>query len=245
MVLPSPDGATPDQRSVNRDTLNGYVLEVGGVRTPVKDGLIRLVVPQGAHGLEIALRDRGRTLSRTRVLVGPTALATGPIVPPNYGQAGRAFPVKGQFDGDLQNTQAAIGSQPAMVVAESPRQTVLVAPREPVGATTVAIREGQQRAEGAYRNIGVILTSPKTTLLRGEQTQVNVQVVGLAGISAPVRLRLEATGTVQLQGGNTQLIAIAPSRVDPSGRFTLDLNLRASAAGPFAVTAAVGESPAP
>lgn len=246
-VVASPAGRDQGQVERNGDTLNGYVIDVGGTRAPVANGLFKLVVPAGIAALPFILLDGRRTIGRTSVPVTPGAPPVQPEAPdlPLQSQAGRPLEIQGPFDGDASNTQVNVGGAPVVVLAESPRVAVLTAPIEPVGPVQIILQERQTRTTGTMRNIGVMLSAPKTTLVSGEQTTLHIEVTGLSGLTSPLPLGLAAAGPVQLRGGNTQIIMIQPGQVDPQGRFTVDLGLQATAAGGFDVTATLGDAPAP
>ena len=151
--------------------------------------------------------------------------------------------VLGPFDGDLTNTQAAIGGQPIPILAESPRQVVLMSPSTPTGPVAVQIREGARAFEGVTHNIGVTLSAPRTTLARGERTTVTLRVVGLQNVQTPVAIALWASPTVSLQGGDQQTITIPSGAANNAGEFSRSFDLSVVAAGPFDVTARLGEEP--
>jgi len=103
--------------------------------------------------------------------------------------------------------------------------------------TNLKISNGNKGTTGQFRNIGINLTAPKTTLARGERTELSVQVSGLQGITTPISIQLVTTGAVNTQGGNDQIIQITPSMIDPKGTTTQTFTLNAVQAGSFNVTA--------
>ncbi len=239
-VITTPAGRSDAERTANSDTLSGYVVDVGGAPAPVKNGRLQFVVPPASAGVVVTLLGPSGTASGQTVVLSPnTAPPPSRIALPPYGQASRPLVISGPFDGNAQNTTVVIGGRDIPLLAESPRSAVTAPPQGDPGKTTIAVRDGAQHAEGSFRNIGISLTSPKTTLLRGEKTEVHMQVQGLEGIQTPVPLRIEASPSVLLEGGNVQLLQVRPRDVRSGGLFVLDLNLQAVTEGGFNVTARV------
>ena len=240
MVSVEPAGGDTASRQANSDTLNGYVIDVGGVRTPVSARMVRLVVGAvGVTGLELGLSDGRRVLARSSAAVG-----VGPSVPPSNGppviaQAGRPIPIQGAFDGDAANTRVSIAGQPAPVLAESPRQTIVGTPKAPVGPIPITVTEAGQTTTAAFRNLRIELAAPKTSLLKGEKTVLTVQVSGLEGMEVPVPLVLVGSPTIVLSGGNAQTLSLDAGSASPAGVFVTTRDVQAVAPGTFEITASV------
>ena len=147
--------------------------------------------------------------------------------------------VTGPFSGDAVNTIFSIGDASCEVIAESPRKGIFRSPLTVVGTRDARISDGNKKATGQIRNIGINLSAPKTTLAKGEKTELTVQVSGLKDIANAIIFRLITTGAVNTQGGNQQTIQIAPSMVDANGVATRTFTLDAVQAGSFNVTANV------
>jgi hypothetical protein len=157
---------------------------------------------------------------------------------PSLGQNGRPIVIAGPFDGNADNTKCTVGGTSCWIVAESPRKVVIQIPAEPVGPTTLSIGE-DKTTSAPFRNIGVNLSAPKTSLMKGEKTTVGVQVTGLTGIANAVAVQLVTTGAVNMDGGNTQTVQVSPSQVGPDGKVSLTRTITGIQPGPFNVTANV------
>ncbi len=243
-VVAEPSGTSEAERRKNSDTLSGYVIEIDRKPLAVTAGHFRYVVPAAGLATIGLLRGSGsrRPLVGTQVLINPQqGPATGPIELPKLGQSGRPVTIHGPFDGDMANTQVTIGGRPAAVLAESPRAAVLRCPDEPLGATEIGVQEGNQRAQGPFRNLELRLHAPKTALQQGETTTLDARVAGLRTATEPLveteilELRLVAEGPIQLQGGNVQAVPIEPVQVDGDGAFTISREVRGVAPGTFNV----------
>ncbi len=242
VVYAEPQGNNDAERRSNADTLNGYVVDVGDAHVRVADHVLRYVVPAGAGALRLVLRNSARSIGAANVpLAAPAATPAQMSVAP-FAQAGRPMQVLGPFDGDLTNTQAAIGGHSALVLAESPRQAVLLSPNTPTGPVSVEVREGTHNISAVYNNVSVSLSAPRTTLARGERGVITLQVQGLQGLHTAVSVELRASPTISLQGGNQQVIPITPNAFNPQGAFSRQIPFRVVAVGPFDVTARLNAS---
>lgn len=166
---------------------------------------------------------------------------------PKVVQQGRVIPIQGNFDGDASNTKASLkpdgpgnASGELRPLAESPRQAVFEAPTDlPAGAINITVSDGPNVTEGKFRNVGINLTAPKTTLLRGEKTTLTITVTGLQGITQPTPLTLTSEGVITMDGGMYQPLVIIPSQVAGDGRYTTTRGITGIQAGGWTATATV------
>lgn len=211
------------------------------------------------------LPSNGPKITSTTVPILPT-LETHVTTPlthrqfdfPTIGQLGRPVEIIGPFDGNAANTRlmyAPIGSSIQdfekntenvsggfgliRPLAESPRKLVFQGPDSLTGPVRIMVKEGNRADTGAYRNVGVRLTAPKTNLLKGERTNLTIEVSGLQGITKPVPLTLEAKGVINMEGGMFQPLVIQPSQVAADGRYTTNREITALQTGAWQATATV------
>lgn len=170
---------------------------------------------------------------------------------PPVGQTGKPVVITGPFDGNATNTGITcepLGptqpptytpGQPIYVIAESPRKAVFTSPSNLTGALQATVDEGGKKTKAPFRNVGVNLTAPKTSLLKGEQTTLTVQVTGLQNLTQPVPLTLECNGVITMTGGSYQPLTIQPSQVRPDGTYTTTRDITGVQAGGWGATATV------
>ncbi len=166
---------------------------------------------------------------------------------PPVGQTGRPIVVTGLFDGDSSNTELGVGTgeedRDTMgrfdVIGESPRKAIFRAPSNVIGPVKLHLTEGNTRTTGNYRSVGVNLSAPKTSLLKGERTTLTVEVNGLAGIKNDLPLQLDATGVILMDGGNFQNLRIKPPEVNREGQYFATRAITGQQAGAFTVVATV------
>ena len=162
-----------------------------------------------------------------------------PFIIPPLGQTGRPIVITGPFDGNFDNTKLTIGGQPMTPLAESPRQVVVQSPSNLTGPAEISVKEGNKETKGTFRSVGVNLTAPKTSLKKGESTELHVEVQGLQGIAEPVPLHLTKGGVVTMQGGDSQSMSIKPSEVQSNGIYTTTRTITGVQAGVWTATATV------
>ncbi len=194
-------------------------------------------------------------MTTSGAVITPDPKITPTFIIPPLEQTGRPIVITGPFDGKSSNTQLN-WTRPRSTVqdfekntenvsggfgllAESPRKAVFRAPTNVTGPIEINLKEGNQETRGTYRNVGVNLTAPRTSLKKGESTELHVEVQGLQGITQPVPLQLTNGGAVTMQGGNTQTMSIKPSDVQSNGTFTTTRTITGVQTGVWNATATV------
>lgn len=263
-VVAEPKGSSQEERSKNQDTLNGYVIEVGG--TKVKGPEFHWTVPPAPptlpplrYKLQVVEVLPGNASPRTiagaeitpapkitepkqpsGAVVTPDPKTTPDFIIPALGQTGRPIVITGPFDGDSSNTTAGIiTGKPLEVLAESPRESVFSNPAETTGPTQVTVKDGDKQTTGMLRNLRIDLTAPKTNLRRGESTELRIEVQGLEGIKDAVPLTIESHGVITMQGGMYQPLMIQPSQVSADGRYSTTRSVTGVQPGGWSATATV------
>lgn len=262
-VITGPIGQTEAERARNRNSLNGYQLMIANQKVTEPWGTFtwswgeqpKQESKWELKSVTITLLDRssGDRLTENYLVYflrsyAPLPLSDSPevrqgpftIQVQTTGQTGFPVEVKGRpFDGDLRTTEIKVGGQSVTKLAESPRSCFFKSPEQNFGPTEVIVKEGDVEAKGSYRNLGVRLAAPKTSLLKGETTVLTVTVEGLKGIQQNVPLQLQKQGVVSMEGGDTQTVQIRPTDVRADGTFELKRTLTGLQAGAFGVTATV------
>lgn len=161
---------------------------------------------------------------------------------PELGQTGRPIEIRGQFDGNSSNTNVSVQvlnvNLPVDVIAESPRKSIVANPTNLIGPGMIIINEGGRTHSSPFRNVDVGLSAPKTSLMRGEKTEMRVEVNGLAGITQTVPMTLSSSGVVTMSGGPFQQITIKPSDVT-GGRYVITRTITGVQSGGWGAVATV------
>lgn len=243
-VVAVADGRSAPERKANGERLADFSVQVGRARTTPKQGILYLELPRSAAEAQVSLLDvKGRALVSARIPVAaaPQArvAASGGSKPgfrlPSRGLAGNRVRVVGAFGGDLSATSVRVGSEPAHIVAESPRQCIFDSPTSPIGTTTIETKEGRSVCRGTYRNIRLHMSIGRSTLLRGEQTVATIELEGLGGLREPLTLTLtnETPAIVSMASGEKQELDIAPAEVASEGAYTTTRTLTGIQRGDF------------
>lgn len=265
-VVAEPKGATDDERSKNGATLEGYVIEIANVKVTPKQPSFTWVVPLTQPPQRYMLRlveVSGHTAGSSPLPLKPVssgvpASTHSGFTVPQLGQAGRPIEIIGPFDGNAANTTLGFGPARSTVqdfekntenvsggfglvrpLAESPRKVVFESPANVTGPIELRIKDGGVETIAPYRNVGVKLNAPKTNLLRGEHTTLEVEVNGLDGLKSDVPLQLDTRGVIQMDGGNVQKVTIHPGDIQPGGRYTTTRGITGQRAGTFTCTATI------
>ena len=141
------------------------------------------------------------------------------------------------FEKNTENATGGFGLiQP---LAKSPRKCVFDAPPNVTGPIELYLKEGNTHTTGECRNVRVDLTAKDISLLKGQSTELHVEVNGLQGIKQPVPLTLESHGVITMVGGNYQRLEIQPSEVGADGRYTTTRGITGVQTGGWTATATV------
>jgi hypothetical protein len=229
-------------KSVNIPTSGGS-LESFTVKIPTDDKSEKT-----GGQIKLALKDKGGPpIQSTNVPFAPpigsilTSSKDSKFALPTMAQQGRPVEIPGPFDGSFENTKVTLGDEEIPVLAESPRKAIFRSPTDFNGLVYITCKEGNVETKGEFRNIGVRLSAPKTNLIKGESTTLNVKVLGLEGIKEDVPLHLEnaSPAVVRMENGDAQTFKITPSTIQPDGTFTTTRTITGQQAGSFSVTATV------
>jgi hypothetical protein len=254
-VIAEAKGKDTTEQAKNRDELNGYVVELEKQEATPGDQPARWQIPKAATTARLVLRSKGgRELAHLPIPVAKhsggvnleknkdlKALQDGAVFQtPTVGQAGRALEIKGAFDGDAQSTGVMISGRPVRVLAESPRKVVAQGVDQ-VGRSEIEVAEqGKVVAKGTFVNVGVRLSAGKLNLLKGEQTNLTLTLLGLDNLQAPMSLQLDnrTPAVVRMTGGDNQLLLIHPKEVQGSS-YTTTRVLTGVQPGGFVINATV------
>ena len=255
-VITEPKGDTAEEKAKNQSVLNGTVIDLEGTKIQAGRPTFTWTAPVSQSGapprylLKIIFQGQD-----TPYVIQSSQMATvNPKTPPDpnvsrtfnippLGQTGRPIVITGPFDGNSSNTTINAASAGFSSLAESPREAVVRNLENVTGPIQITVKEGDKQTTGAFRNVGVDLTAPKTSLMKGESTELHVEVNGLQGIKEPVPLTLESHGVITMVGGMYQQLTIQPSQVGADGRYSTTRGVTGMQAGAWGTTATVVTKP--
>jgi CHAT domain-containing protein len=239
-IYTEPTGKNGTERNQNLEELNGYVVDLVGQPTVVRDKTFTRNI---GGPITIVLLRNGQNVATATVPV----LATAPPRPtqftvPTGGQQGRLMKIDCPCNGAFSpQDYVRIGSTQLPLIAESPRSLVVHNTSEVAGPTNLDLSENGMAAQCPFRNIHVNLSAPKLSLLRGDTTTLHVTVLGLGGMAGSQSLDLQnnSPGVITMSGGEQQHLSIQGAEVRPDGTYAIDRTLTGIMAGGFGVTATV------
>jgi hypothetical protein len=251
-VTTEPKGKDEKEKKENADRLDTYRIKIIDETMKLAEGWRKAVrVPEDAKTAELTLSDeKGKQLAQAFIALARLAelLARegNPSFPP-VGQSGLPYPISGSFDGDSANTTVKIRDANGKVIAESPRNVFVEVPKTVVGPNNIVVNDNGNTSTGSFRALKIDLTAPKTSLLKGESTELHVEVQGLQGISQsiPIQIQNQTPQNINLTGGNTQNVNIQPSQVTTGGTFNWSTNVTGIGTGGFNITGTIPTTAGP
>lgn len=170
-------------------TLEGAVLDIGGKKHQLHNGVFTFVVPIAKTTLPIILQARtGREIAHRQIPVNKIPAQTDNVAPPRIGQTGQIVAIPtgkiSKYDGIAGNTHVAFTPQSMptapinmAVIAESPRGAFVKIPTDAqTGAGMLMIEENGVSEQFKHNVLRVKLTAGKLLLNRGERTPLLVEV---------------------------------------------------------------------
>ena len=242
MVYTEPKG-TGAAREANAKLIQGLVVSVDG-RVAERDG------PR----ITVRALDRGFKLSRSLDVKLSESTYSAPVevdslradrdlkfMFPDVAPSGRPMLIAGPFDGDNGTTSVSVGGKAATVLVESPRSCVVQQDASFVGRKTVSVADGGRAGEGSVVLPKIVLTAAKTSLVRGEKTQITVTVQGLEGapdsvFPIPLELKNESPNVISMPRYVNW--SVEPTAVS-DGTWTRTLEVTSVNPGSFVVTGAL------
>lgn len=243
-----PYGKNEKQMGKNMSELKKYTIDFEGQKFPVtKEGTrvqykinyskllqrpLNLVNNSGTNAGQVSIQCPYRA---------ETGTSTAACAIPGHALTAAPLRITGPFDGNSSNTNCSIASQPAEILAESPRQCIIQYPSSGNGMQTVNVQEtGQPKCERSVSGVNMEVSAGKLNLRRGEKTYVSVAITGLQNLpdTAVLTLNNRSSGVIVMLPSNNIVIPITKDsagggtfnrRVDinsiQSGSFTVDVSL--------------------
>jgi len=246
-VITEPTG-TGSILQKNSDVLQGMVISLDGSKPQKdKDHEKWTILESLSTQVKVQLKDgAGKTISTCDVPLnyGVTGKSPAPFTIDPIIQSGKPIQMNGPFDGNAANTGVELGSGgTAAVIAESPRSCVAVTAPQSNGPLNVTVNENGQTTEHKTHVISVQLSAGKTTLMRGESTELKVTVSGLGGLSGneypiPLEITNQTPSVIRMVDANGNYISreIEYSKVK-NGQFQFNTKVVANLNGTFQIKA--------
>lgn len=239
-------GKSDAERAAGQDELRSYTVELAGQKIPATGGRIELRIPSFTMKDDISgviLRNqKGKVLARAEIKVSSQATVSATAFRLPSVQLGEIIEIDCPCDGVIAATDyVKVAGAQILILAESPRKTVVFNTRPQTGSTEIEVNEHGQVVKREIRILGIKLTAQKTGLLKGEQTTLHVEVSGLDGVKEPVPLRLEnkTTSVLTMGTANVEHLTIKPAEVQAGGTYKTDRTLTGIQVGDFLIEGTV------
>lgn len=249
VVIGEPAGKSEKEKTANGAKLQGYVVEMEGRSATVAKGVLKAAMP--AAGAVLILRGPNGEVTTASVAHRLGEWGLDPNFPEYYPlfnlmhpnrmvvQSGAPAAVDGHFDGNFETTQVRFAGEPAAMLLESQNGVVVLVPAGVKGPADLSITENGNTWSPPVQVVGISLSAPKTTLRKGERTDVTIHVDGLNGVETAqrVKVRNNTPGSIRMGSADTETIVIEPAQADAGGVWQTRRPVVGVAPGLFSLTA--------
>lgn len=244
-VVAEPEGRNEKQLARNLAELTKYAIRINGEKFAVENAAktFRFSVPAGQPmqgSLDLMNGTGTNPIQQLTIPAKPLneqKPAPAQCVIPGHVITGSPMTIPGPFDGNAATTQCTIGSQPATVLAESPRSCIVAFPANAYGMQATEIKEtGQQPCTKNVSGVQLDVSAGKLNLLKGEKTYIEVKISGLQNLPAPAILKLIniTTDVVIMQPSNIIAVPLESDSLS-SGTFNRQFDVQSIRSGNFVV----------
>jgi hypothetical protein len=244
-VVAEPEGKNEKQLARNLAELVKYSIGLNGEKFTVGNAAktIRFTVPAGKpmQGTMDLLDAKGTSPVQQLTIpakpVSEQKPAPAQCIIPGHVVTGSPMTIPGPFDGNAANTQCTIGNQPATILAESPRSSIVAFPANANGMQQTQVQEnGQSPCSKNVSGVDMNVSAGKLNLTKGENTYIDVSITGLQNLQGTALLLLNnlTTDVVAMQPSNDITVPLVPDSVS-SGNFNRRFNVQSIRTGGFAV----------
>jgi hypothetical protein len=157
---------------------------------------------------------------------------------PSHILTGNPIGIRGNFDGEASNTQCLLNNQPLQILAESPRQCIVMYPQDARGAGTFSVKEDElEKCSRTVSGVDMQITAGNLNLKRGQSTYIDIKITGLQNLPDKAVLTVAnlTPGIVTITNGNLQVVPIWPMSDTSAGVFTLHCPAVSINTGTFSV----------
>ncbi len=242
-----PFGNSDKKKERNRSGIKQYSLSLGNQTISLQSKTFGLSVPGLSNNSLQLLNAKGKVIAQSVI---PTKVATVVSIPstyiPEYMISGEPAKITASCDGDLLNNSIIINNKNVPILAESKSGVFFKAPKDVNGRSQLQFTNEGETVESTVNVLGLDLSVGRTNLLRGETTNLSIDISGLEGLEndVPITISNNSTSNITLEGGNVQQLIINPTTDTASGDYSNSLLIRALQRGSFSISVKV-EPPQP
>lgn len=137
-----PNGTTDQEKARSRDEMTGLLLTVAGIRLDPNERAFHFSAM--TRRVHFAITDPHENCADevSLPIIGLTSfIPEKKFLVPLSAKLGNPIVIRGEFDGDLRNTTCSMDDKPLEILAESPRQIVVRAPRVAIGGHFIQVAD--------------------------------------------------------------------------------------------------------
>lgn len=236
-------GKNAKQTAKNLSELKRYLVEFDGQKFPVTEATNPVQYKMNYNKLLqrplSIINSNGVTVEQLLVSCpysSETKPATGCHIP-THALTASPMRINGSFDGNSSNTQCRMSGMEVAVLAESPRQCIVLFPANSAGNQTVQVKENNQPdCEQQISGVDMQVTTGRLSLRRGERTFIRVEITGLQNLPDTAKLTLTniTTDVVEMKPSSSFVVLLAPDSV-AGGNYERSFEVQSIKPGTFTV----------
>lgn len=244
-VLIESFGNSDKKKRKNRSEIEQYKLSIGNQSILLRQGVFKLASSANYNSQLRLLNAKGKEIATSHIQSNPNVLdSNGLIHVPPYMVSGESTKIAAVCDGDLTNNSITINNKNVPGLAESESGVFFKAPSNSNGSSLLQFNNEGDIIEATVNVLGLNLAVGRTNLLRGETTNLSINVTGLEGLedTVPMTITNNTVSNITLEDGNVQQLIINPSTDATSGNYFKSLSIRALQRGGFSISVKVEAS---
>lgn len=236
-VVLEPEGSTEKIKNRNKAALQKYALSYTEANGSVKSLSTHFTILINQNNATIHVNDGNKLISNYSIPVQKEDYKISSFVFPSHVLTQSPFRIHGPFDGNTSNTQCRINGTEIEILAESPRQCIMLMPVAESKPHVVSIIENGKEIQKSIYAVNMNVSAGRLELQKGEKTYVDVLVSGIQNLPASANLTVTnmTTGVVAMQGGEHQSINISPDN-HPNNTYNKRFDIQSIKTGSFSVT---------
>jgi len=234
-----PQGNSERKRQKNKVELKAYKLSLGNKSISLQSATFQLSAPVQSNNQLQLLNTKGKVIFKSVINTNPSNTTSRPTTYiPEYMVSGNPVKITSPCDGNLENNSLLINNTNVPILAESESGVFFKAPANSNGSSELIFTNEGTTIETSVHVLGLDLSVGRTNLMRGETTNLFINVSGLQGLetNVPMDISNNSPSNITLEGGNTQQLLINPSSDAPSGNYSTNLSIRALQRGGFSIS---------
>ncbi len=234
-ILVEPKSDNPSREKKQLSKLLLYTISFGEL-IPVKDGNFVSQLPI-TETLPVKVMDAEGKVVKNSLLKLTEDIGSQNLHIPNTIKAKNIERITGSFTGDINQTKLKIDDKSVELIAGSESELFYKISEVHPGKHNLELDCGDVQEDKRVNLVDYSLNAGRLNLNKGEQTYLNVKIMGMDDIVDTLILTVknESATTISLEGGDNQIIEILPHEVAESGIWEREFEVQSLRKGSFSV----------